>query len=117
MGSFLSSLLGDRSDVVNLDSETFQNQIENEKDLVLIDVRTENEYMEVRIPNSVLIDIYQPCFTEEIDKLERTKSYYVYCRSGNRSHSAAKLMRKMGFEKVYNLAGGIIDWYGPTEKG
>jgi len=89
--------------------------MKEDKDSVILDVRTLGENKEVRIPNTVLIDIMSPTFLQEIDKLDRSKSYYVYCRSGNRSYHAGMQMVKMGFEKVYNLEDGMIGWYGETE--
>ena len=101
--------------VENLDSKTFEQKLAEDKDAVLLDVRTPMENQMVRIPNSILIDINSPMFMEEIDKLDKSKSYYVYCRSGNRSYHAGNYMLKIGFEKVYNLEPGIIGWNGKKE--
>ncbi|MDQ7816814.1 MAG: rhodanese-like domain-containing protein [Melioribacteraceae bacterium] len=115
MGSILSSLFGRGQTVANLDSETFEKMINEIDDAVILDVRTQDEYKTVRIPNSILIDIYKPTFLGEIEKLDRNKTYFIYCRSGSRSHHAAVQMQKMDFEKVYNLESGIIQWFGPVE--
>ncbi len=115
MSSFFSSLFSNKFAVANLDSDGFQKQLNENQDSVLIDVRTASENMQSRIPNSLLLDLMNPRFKQELEKLDKSKSYYLYCRSGNRSYHAAKEMMKMGFEKVYNLAPGIIGWYGPTE--
>jgi rhodanese-related sulfurtransferase len=101
--------------VENLDAKTFEQKLAEDKDAVLLDVRTPMEHQMVRIPNSLLIDINSPSFMEEIDKLEKGKSYYVYCRSGNRSFHAGNYMLKAGFAKVYNLEPGIIGWNGKKE--
>jgi rhodanese-related sulfurtransferase len=101
--------------VENLDAESFRQKLEEDKETILLDVRTPTEHQMVRIPNSILIDIYNPMFMHEIDKLDRNKSYYVYCRSGNRSFHAGNYMLKIGFEKVYNLQHGIIGWSGEKE--
>ena len=101
--------------VENLDSKTFEKKIAEDKEAVLLDVRTPMENKTVRIPNSILIDIHDPMFAEEIEKLDKKKSYYVYCRSGNRSFHAGNYMLKTGFEKVYNLESGIIGWQGEKE--
>ena len=101
--------------VENLDSKTFEKQLSEDKNAVLLDVRTPMENQMVRIPDSILIDINSPLFMQEIDKLDRSKSYYVYCRSGNRSYHAGNYMLKAGFEKVYNLEPGIIGWQGKKE--
>ncbi len=103
--------------VDHLDAKTFEKRIEEEPDSVILDVRTEDEYYHTRIPNSVLIDIYEETFPHEILKLDKSKSYFVYCRSGSRSNSACQFMMKNGFEKVYNLEDGIVSWVGKLEQG
>ena len=101
--------------VENLDTDSFRQKLEEDMDKVLLDVRTPVEHQKVRIPNSILIDISNPMFMQEIDKLDRRKSYFVYCRSGNRSFHAGNYMLKIGFEKVYNLQPGILGWNGEKE--
>ena len=56
------------------------------------------------------IDFESGNFVDEIKKLDKTKSYAVYCRSGRRSGLATEVMAKNGFTSVFNLNGGIIDW-------
>lgn len=109
------SLFGNKS-IQNLDSEAFERRISSDQNAVIIDVRTHNEYRQVRIPNSILIDIYQKSFLQEIEKLDKSKNYYVYCHSGARSFQASAQMVKLGFENVSNLAGGIVSWYGEVEQ-
>lgn len=111
------SLFGGGKSSNNLDAKTFEEQYKAEKGAILLDVRTKPEFVEERIPGSKLIDIYSPDFKSQIEKLDKSKTYYVYCRSGSRSGSAMRLMNQMGFEKVYNLAGGIISWHGDTTSG
>ena len=115
MASIFSSLFSSSNSVPNLDSETFETKLKDDDKGVLLDTRTQSEYNERHIPNSILIDFMDPKFRDEIDKLDRDKNYYLYCRSGNRSYHAAKLMLNMGFENVYNLADGIIGWHGEVE--
>jgi rhodanese-related sulfurtransferase len=101
--------------VQNLSSAEFERKLSKDKNAMLIDVRTLREHNTSRIPNSLLIDIYNPAFLREIDRLDRAKNYYLYCRSGNRSYIAGQQMKKMGFGGVYNLQPGIIGWNGPKE--
>ena len=101
--------------VENLDAKMFEKRVTEDKEAILLDVRTPMEHQMVRIPNSILIDINSPTFVQEIEKLDKNKSYYVYCRSGNRSFHAGNYMLKAGFEKVYNLEPGIIGWQGQKE--
>ena len=80
------------------------------KEGVLLDVRTPQEYSDGHIPGSINIDFHGENFKAELEKLDKSKTYDVYCRSGKRSASAAEVMEEMGFKKVVNLAGGIIGW-------
>ncbi|MDZ7767023.1 MAG: rhodanese-like domain-containing protein [Melioribacteraceae bacterium] len=112
MGFFGTS---SKINVIDLNSESFEKQMNEDENAVLIDVRTKAEHDEVRIPNSKLIDLMNPAFNEEIDKLDKDKSYFLYCRSGNRSYHAGRAMINKGFTKVYNLEPGIIGWMGDTE--
>ena len=102
--------------VVNLDSESFSEKFKNDPNAVLIDVRTAQEFAAGHIPNSILIDIYLPSFPDHITALDKNKNYYIYCRSGNRSYHAGMFMLQQGFNTVYNLADGILDWYEPLER-
>jgi len=107
---------GKVNSVENLDAETFGNMIKEDENGVLIDVRTPMENKMLRIPNSLLIDIASPFFIPELDKLDRNKNYYLYCRSGNRSYHAGDQMLKMGFKNLCHLQPGIIGWKGETEQ-
>jgi rhodanese-related sulfurtransferase len=75
---------------------------------VFLDVRTPGEYNSGHLENAVLIDIYKSDFRDEINKLNKEKKYFVYCKVGARSSSAAKYMVQSGFKDVCNLEGGII---------
>ncbi len=78
--------------------------------LVTLDVRTLEEFNEVRIAGASNLDFYAPDFADRLDALDKTLPYFVYCRSGNRSGQAIETMRDLGFEQVYNLDGGIVAW-------
>jgi rhodanese-related sulfurtransferase len=83
---------------------------------LILDVRTADEYKSGYIKNAVNVDIYGGSdFIESIKKLNKNYSYFVYCRSGARSAQACQLMQQMGFEKVFNLDGGILAWEGKIE--
>ena len=71
---------------MNLDQSIWEKQFISEKNAVIIDVRTPEEFELSRIPNSKNIDFYNPQnFMQEIEKLDKDVSYYVYCRTGVRS--------------------------------
>jgi rhodanese-related sulfurtransferase len=77
------------------------------KDAVILDVRTQREFDYGHLENAIVVDIYQKSFREEINKLDKEKTYYVYCKTGTRSRSAVNYMLQSGFKKVCNLDGGI----------
>jgi rhodanese-related sulfurtransferase len=93
----------------DLDAEAFQEGVKS-KDAVIIDVRTGGEFAGGKIKGARNIDIMSSGFEKQITNLPKDKSYYLYCRSGNRSGQACEIMGEAGFEKVYNLAGGIARW-------
>ena len=83
---------------------------------VILDVRTEDEVSEGFIPNAINIDIHKgQGFIYQLEELDKSKNYYVYCRSGARSGQACNIMNQLGFENAYNLVGGILDWNGEVE--
>jgi rhodanese-related sulfurtransferase len=110
------SMLFVKNNFDNLSPDEFKNKLNEDKKSVLIDVRTKAEFSASRIPQAKLIDISSSSFSGEIEKLDKTKSYFVYCQSGMRSRAACSNMKKLGFENVYNLSGGISGWNGRLER-
>ena len=99
--------------MADLSQKDWTKQLEEDNNSVVLDVRTQDEVDEGIIPNSIHIDIYRgQGFIEEIQKLDKTKSYYVYCRSGNRSGQACAIMNQLGFDSAFNLEGGFNEWEG-----
>lgn len=89
----------------------WEEKIAQDKDAVILDVRTEEETENGIIEGAKVIDIYQgQGFIDEVEKLDKDKNYYVYCRSGARSAQACALMGQLGFETTYNLLGGYMAW-------
>ena len=79
-------------------------------DFVILDIRTPQEFAEGHIAGAINLDFYSPAFADNIDKLDRGKTYLLYCRSGSRSLSAFERMKKLNFTRIYHLAGGILEW-------
>ena len=102
--------------MADLSQEEWTSQLENDDNAFILDVRTEDEVEEGYIPNATNIDIYKgQGFIDEVEKLDRSKHYYIYCRSGKRSSQACTLLDQMGFNETYNLLGGFSEWEGETE--
>ncbi len=99
--------------MADLTQEEWSEQLENDENAVILDVRTLDEVEEGYIPGAINIDIYMgQKFLNELEKLDKSKNFYVYCRTGNRSGQACTLMENMGFINAYNLMGGITEWEG-----
>ncbi|GMQ24682.1 rhodanese-like domain-containing protein [Algoriphagus sp. oki45] len=76
----------------------------------IVDVRTPEEVSEGHLEGALNINFLGETFAEEIDKLDKKKTYLLYCRSGSRTRKAADLMQNAGFKHVYMLEGGITAW-------
>jgi len=85
-------------------------QLMNDGNTVLLDVREQNELQSGVISKPVHIPL--SAVSKRVSELEKykDKSILVYCRTGNRSGSICRQLSSKGFEKVYNLAGGILAW-------
>jgi len=98
---------------VNLSKDDWSEQLKSDNNAVVLDVRTQEEVDMGMIPNAVHIDIYKgQGFIDEVEKLDKTKNYYVYCRSGARSGQACSILNELGFKNAYNLDGGYNAWIG-----
>jgi len=99
--------------MADLSQEEWTKQLEEDNNSVVLDVRTQDEVDLGIIPNAIHIDIHKgQGFIDDIEKLDKTKTYFVYCRSGARSGQACSIMNQMGFENAFNLMGGFNDWQG-----
>ena len=79
---------------------------------VLLDVRTKREFEQGHITGARNLDIFQTGkFQTQCELLKRDQPVYLYCRSGNRSRKASRLLTRMGFKEIYDLKGGILNWY------
>jgi rhodanese-related sulfurtransferase len=90
-----------------IDGDEFINTFESIPDAILLDVRTPTEYNTGHIAGAINIDFNSPNFASEIQKLDPSKTYFLYCRSGNRSGQASQIMKQAGFESLYDIRGGV----------
>jgi len=97
-------------DIRTTKAETLINENKNNPDFIIVDVRTPEEYASGHIGGAENIDIKTADFGDKLDKLDRNKTYLVYCKSGGRSYKASEKMKAIGFTKVYNMLGGITKW-------
>jgi rhodanese-related sulfurtransferase len=86
------------------------NDLKSKDGYIVLDVRAPQEAAEGLIKGAVQANFFAAGFKSELEKLDKSKNYLVYCRSGNRSSKACSMMDSMGFENLYNLLGGIGAW-------
>jgi len=95
--------------MLNLGVKEFSEKIA-EEGVRILDVRTPDEISEGYIEGAQFVDFYREDFKIEIESLNKEFAYAIYCRSGKRSSQAMEIMQEFGFENLYNLEGGIIEW-------
>lgn len=78
--------------------------------LVVLDVRTPEEFAEGHLEGAVMLDFYEEDFADQLAELDPDAPYLLYCRSGNRSGQTVELMRELGFTNVADVDGGILAW-------
>ena len=101
---------------MNLEQKEWWSQFLNDEYGIIIDVRTEDEFESGKIPGALNIDIYKgQGFVYQVEELDKSKNFYVYCAAGVRSANACGVMHQLGFENVFNLVGGFSNWDGPTD--
>lgn len=94
--------------------EIFEKMSKKKKKTVILDVRTPEEVAEVHLAGARNIDVQDELFQQNIEQLNKNKTYLLYCRTGKRTAVAGAKMKAAGFKKVYMMDGGITSW---KEKG
>lgn len=94
-------------------SDVFKSKIEA-GNVQLIDVRTPKEFKQGHLKSAKNVHLYDKDFGTQIDKLDKKKTVYVYCKAGGRSAEAVEILQKHGFESIVELDGGTDSW---TESG
>ena len=102
-------------DFRRISPEEARARLENEEGVILLDVRTPEEYTEIRIPGSLLIPLQTLEKEAPVQLPDQDAPIFMYCRSGRRSLDAARILVELGYTQVYDL-GGIIDWPYETEE-
>ena len=96
--------------IIVLAPQAFINQAKADTTSILLDVRTPKEYAEGHLAGAHQLDyLNSEAFNAGIKQLDKSRTYYIYCRSGRRSHGACLKMQQQGF-KVYDMEGGILNW-------
>jgi rhodanese-related sulfurtransferase len=99
-----------QAQIKKLDPQSFQRKLQELNNPIIVDVRTQNEYSQGHLRNSILIDYNSSDFKSRLGKLDKTKAVFVYCAAGSRSHAGVNILAGMGFNEIYDLQGGISAW-------
>ena len=90
--------------------KAFRKALSEDPNAVILDVRTPEETAEGMIEGAVELDYYADDFEKKAIELDKSKSYYIYCRSGRRSVSVSTFLIENGFNNINNLLGGYSAW-------
>ena len=107
---FLLLIFFNQNKDIHIDPTDAYNQLNSNHDILLIDVRTEEEIRISKISGSINIDFDSKSFYDSLLTLNKSKKYFIYCRSGRRSTITVNYMRENGFHESYNVDGGINSW-------
>lgn len=91
----------------NLTPLEVKDLIHENPDVIILDVRTPEEFKSGSVENSINLNIYSPDFLKDIKALKKTETYLLYCAVGGRSSTASELMKKEGFTNVFNSKNGF----------
>ena len=76
----------------------------------VLDIRTPGEFQSGHLPGAILIDLYSQTFVDQLSRLDKEKTFLIYCRSGNRSTKSLEIFKKLKFQKIYHMSTGIRAW-------
>ena len=98
-----------RPKVQKIDVDQFD-KMRQEKNAVVLDVRTPDEFKKGHVPGAVNINVDDPSFNKKVAELDKSKTYLVHCARGVRSARAVSRLSGMGFDHLFDFAGGFEGW-------
>ena len=114
LGFVLSSLSAqDSTRIISVsakEAEALINNHNRDNDFAILDIRTPGEFQSGHLAKSILIDFYSKSFVDQLARLDKEKTFLIYCRSGSRSTKSLELFKKLKFLKVYHMSSGIRAW-------
>jgi len=105
---FIKDMMQSTTQIADLEVDEFLQQYENVNNAILLDVRSPKETSKGIIEGATIINYMDNSFGSKIKELDKSKSYYIYCRSGRRSMNACIAMQEIGIQKVANSKGGYL---------
>ena len=106
----------DATGVIMINAEDAKSRLDSAEGIILVDVRTPEEFRDGHIPGAILLPVDEISTNAETVIPDKEATYFIYCRSGNRSAAAADQLVEMDYENVYDL-GGINNWPYETVAG
>lgn len=98
--------------IQTIDYKSYSEKLASSENPQLLDVRTPEEFSVEHLENATNINWNGSDFTSKVEKLDKSKPVFVYCKVGGRSSQAANKLSELGFKEIYNLDGGIMKWQG-----
>lgn len=92
----------------SIDSHALKQKLNNNENFILMDVREPEEFEICHIDGAILVPLSE--INDHLEDFDYTRHYVVYCKKGDRSLEAINLMSQVGFNNLYNLDGGVIEW-------
>ncbi|HET8886418.1 MAG TPA: rhodanese-like domain-containing protein [Salinimicrobium sp.] len=99
-----------KESITVISQEEAKTALAENEDIILLDVRTPEEFDEGAIEGAKNINFFDEDFAEQVNQFDKNKPVYIYCKSGNRSAKAAKQLQEMGFKEIYDIEGGYMNW-------
>ncbi|MGC6464126.1 MAG: rhodanese-like domain-containing protein [Akkermansiaceae bacterium] len=97
------------TEVVDLPAAKIEETLKKDPKIVIIDIRTPKEFAEGHLQGAKNIDFNGGDFKAKLNKLDKSKTYMMHCRSGGRSTESLKVWKELGFKKVIHLNKGILE--------
>ena len=98
------------NDVQHVSATEAAESIRQQSDIVILDVRTPEEFQQGHLEGAINIDFHAADFQDQIRALSPRKTYLLHCRTGNRSGRTLPLMQEAGIQKIIHMDGGIESW-------
>ncbi|MCK5552045.1 MAG: rhodanese-like domain-containing protein [Deltaproteobacteria bacterium] len=97
-------------DITSEEAYTLIQENKGNLNFVILDVRTPEEFVRDHIGNAINLDYYSETFKGDLNRLDKNKTYLIYCQIGGRSKMVLGIVKELGFREAYNMLGGITQW-------
>lgn len=94
--------------IISMSAEEAANTVLKDESIIVIDIRTADEFNTGHVKGALNIDFYGSDFKDKLNLLDKEQKYAVYCRSGNRSGKAMPIFEELGFKEIYHINNGVI---------